>query len=206
MSNKLRCQARSVRSVLSKAIKNKEFREDLYYRLNVLEIELPPLKERKQDLKDLVLEKIKYLNGKKIGKVFWEALYHHDWPGNIRELITVLKRVGVIDKNVIEGRDIRQVINNSCRKKNYHDTNGKINKIWDEIKSGRSFREVVKAPFLDREIKRSEVKEITKRGLQETGGKYKGLLKLFNLEVKEYKNFMRFLYDNRLKAENHVIT
>ena len=79
------------------------------------------------------------------------------------------------------------------------DSNGKINTIGDEIKSGRSFWEVVKAPFLDRELNRSEVKEIINRGLLETGGKYKGLLKLFNLEEKEYKNFMRFLYENRLK-------
>jgi transcriptional regulator with PAS, ATPase and Fis domain len=185
---------------IGKAIKNKEFREDLYYRLNVLEIELPPLRERKQDLKDLVLENKKHLNGKKIGKGFREALYHHDWPGNIRELITVLKRAGLIDKETIEGRDIQQLINTSCPKKDFHDTSDNLNTIWNEIKSGKSFWEVVKAPFLDREIKRSEVKEIIKWGLQETGGKYKGLLKLFNLEEKEYKNFMRFLYDNRLKS------
>jgi len=184
-----------------KSIKNKEFRKDLYYRLNVLEIELPPLRERKQDLKDLVFEKMKHWNEEKIGKGFWDALYNHDWPGNIRELITVLKRVEVINKDTIEGQDIRQVINDSCRNKDYHDVNDEVDGIWDEIKSGRSFWEVVKVPFLDRAIKRSEVKEIIKRGLLDTGGKYKGLLKLFNLEEKEYKNFMRFLYYNRLKPE-----
>lgn len=184
---------------LDKAIENKEFREDLYYRINVFEIDLPPLRERKQDIKDLVFENMKHLNKKKIGKGFWEALYHHDWPGNIRELITVLKRAGVIDKETIEGQDIQQIINTSYRKKDYHETTDKINQIWDEIKSGKSFWKVAKVPYLDRELNRCEVKEIIKRGLQETGGKYKGLLKLFNLEEREYKNFMRFLYENRLK-------
>jgi DNA-binding NtrC family response regulator len=184
---------------ISKAIENKEFREDLYYRINVFEIDLPPLRERKQDLEDLVFEKEKHLNGKKIGKGFWEALQQHDWPGNIREFITVLKRAGFINKDTIEGRDIRQLINTGSRKKDSQDTNSNMITIRDELKTGKSFWEAVKAPYLDRELNRREVKEILSRGLQETGGKYKGLLKLFNLEEKEYKNFMRFLYYNRLK-------
>lgn len=181
------------------AIENKEFREDLYYRINVLEIEIPPLRERTADIKDLVLEKKHYLNGKKIGDGFWEALRRHDWPGNIRELITVLKRAGVVDKDVIAGRDIEQIINNGFRKRDSLGESNKIDTLWDAVKAGGSFWEVVKGPYLDRELNREEVKEIIGRGLQETGGTYKGLLELFNLGPKEYKNFMRFLYYNRLK-------
>jgi transcriptional regulator with PAS, ATPase and Fis domain len=184
---------------IAKAIENYKFRDDLYYRLNVLEIELPPLRERKQDIKSLILEKMEYLKGKKIGKGFWEAFHQYDWPGNIRELITILKRVGVYNKDTIDGLDIQQLINNSSLKKEYHEIYDKTNTIWNEIKSGSSFWEVVKEPFLDREIKRAEVKEIIEMGLRETRGKYKGLLKLFNLNEDEYKNFMRFLYYNRLK-------
>lgn len=184
---------------IGQAIENKEFRQDLYYRLNVLEIELPPLRERKDDIKDLVLEKTRYLNGKRTGKGFWEALCGYDWPGNIRELITVLKRAGVIDKDVIEGIDIQDIINISSGIKIDGSANVTSNRIWDEMASGRSFWEAVKAPYLDRELNRAEVVEIIKKGLMETGGKYKGLLPLFNLEKEEYKNFMRFLYENRLK-------
>jgi DNA-binding NtrC family response regulator len=184
---------------IGKAIEDKEFRKDLYYRLNVLEIELPSLRERKEDLRDLVCEKMKYLNGKKLGKGFWDALYNHDWPGNIRELISVLKRAGIIDKDTVSGDDIHEIINMSRRRKIDRDSIEKVGRVWNEMKAGGRFWDVVKAPYLDRELNRGEVKDIIKRGLLETGGKYKGLLALFNLEDGEYKNFMRFLYDNRLK-------
>ncbi|UCH96288.1 MAG: sigma-54-dependent Fis family transcriptional regulator, partial [Candidatus Aminicenantes bacterium] len=84
---------------LVKAIENKEFREDLYYRLNVLEIMIPPLRDRKEDIQDFVRHKQTYLKGKEIGPGFMEALYNHEWPGNIRELITVLKRAGICCKS-----------------------------------------------------------------------------------------------------------
>lgn len=182
-----------------RAIENKEFREDLYYRLNVLEIELPPLRERMEDLKDLVYENLAYLKGKKIGPGFWDALYSYHWPGNIRELISVLKRAGIIDKASIHGKDIRDIIHMHSRLKKDHTAEDKVNGIWNKLKTGKNFWEVVKTPFLDRELNRREVKEIIKRGLLETGGEYKGLLYLFGLKQQEYKNFMRFLYYNRLK-------
>jgi len=88
---------------LKEAIRNKDFREDLYYRLNVFRISLPPLRERKQDIKALVIEKKKYLKGKKMGEGFWDALYRYDWPGNVRELISVMKRAGFYHGNTITG-------------------------------------------------------------------------------------------------------
>lgn len=184
---------------IHKAIENREFREDLYYRLNVFELELPPLRVRTEDIKDLVIEKQRLLNGRKIGKGFWDALYRHDWPGNIRELITVLKRLGVVDKDTVDGTDIQTIINMSRRPKKDPAAPGKLDTIWDEMVAGKRFWEAVKAPYLDRELNRDEVKEILERGLRENGGKYKRLMEPFNLEKTDYKNFMRFLYENRLK-------
>jgi len=79
-------------------VQNGGFRQDLYYRLNVLEIFLPPLKDRVEDIPLLVNHIIKKLNfklGKNISGVDLKALdifkkYH--WPGNIRELENILER------------------------------------------------------------------------------------------------------------------
>ena len=186
---------------LIKAIENKEFREDLYYRLNILEITIPPLRERKEDIESFIKEKQHYLRNKKIGKGFIEALYNHEWPGNLRELITVLKRVGICSQSPITGKDIRDAINRSTyiNGSQKHNGNGKINQIWDAFKSGETFWDVVKKPFLKRDLNRSEVKEIINQGLVRAFGKYKNLIKVFNLIEEDYHKFMTFLGEYRLK-------
>ncbi len=77
---------------LEQAVKEGEFREDLYYRLKVIEIHLPPLREHKEDIPELVnlfIERYSKENARQIKGVSQEALdllYNHDWPGNVREL------------------------------------------------------------------------------------------------------------------------
>lgn len=183
---------------LLKAIKDKEFREDLYYRLNVLEITIPPLRDRKEDIESFVKEKQNYLRGKEVGSGFMEALYNHPWPGNFRELITVLKRAGIGSKNPITGEDIQNIINKTNCDKILEKENTKIEQIWDALKAGKTFWDVVKRPFLDRELNRSEVKSVILEGLNVVGGKYKNLIKLFNIQEDDYKKFIKFLNGNRL--------
>ncbi len=74
---------------LKKAIKNNEFREDLFYRLNVIPITVPPLRERKQDLKELIGHFLKRFSGgkiKAINQTTIQLLEAYPWPGNVREL------------------------------------------------------------------------------------------------------------------------
>jgi Nif-specific regulatory protein len=87
---------------LEKAIQSGEFREDLYYRLNVFSIFVPPLRERKSDillLADHFLEKFSQEHGKRIKRISTPAIdmlasYH--WPGNVRELSNAIERAVVI--------------------------------------------------------------------------------------------------------------
>ncbi|WP_314733448.1 sigma-54 dependent transcriptional regulator [Anaerobacillus sp. CMMVII] len=87
---------------LIQAIKDGEFREDLYFRLNVIEINIPPLRERKDDLHVLIYQFIKQLNqelGKDIKGITPEAeksLLSYDYPGNIRELSNIIECAMVI--------------------------------------------------------------------------------------------------------------
>ncbi len=98
---------------LEKAIAAGAFREDLYYRLNVFTIFLPPLRERKSDillLAEHFLEKYEGAHGKRIRRISTPAIdmltsYH--WPGNVRELENVIERaVLVCDTNVIHGHHL----------------------------------------------------------------------------------------------------
>jgi two-component system response regulator AtoC len=88
---------------LKKAIEEKIFREDLYYRLNVVPIALPPLRERKEDILPLarhLLDKFCFENKKKnkiLSKAAEKKLLSYYWPGNIRELANVIERAVVLD-------------------------------------------------------------------------------------------------------------
>jgi two-component system response regulator AtoC len=79
-------------------MKEGKFREDLYYRLKVVDLELPPLRERKQDIPELVglfIRKNNQRMGMNVTEVApraMEALTNHNWPGNIRELHNVIER------------------------------------------------------------------------------------------------------------------
>lgn len=87
---------------LEKSIKEGAFREDLYWRLNVVRINLPPLRERKEDIPLLVnhfLNKFSKENNKPIPQLepeVMESLLNYDWPGNIRELANVIERAVVL--------------------------------------------------------------------------------------------------------------
>jgi DNA-binding NtrC family response regulator len=91
-------------SDLKNAIKLYKFRKDLYYRLNVIPIHLPPLKERKDDISLLAnhfLNKCNHKFGKKIKgikKEVMEKLIGYDWPGNVRELENLIERFSVLTK------------------------------------------------------------------------------------------------------------
>ena len=98
---------------LKKAIEEGKFREDLYYRLNVIAITLPPLRERKEDIPMLVehfVEQLCVETGKRIEGVSTETmdfLVAYDWPGNVRELKNVLERAAVLAKGpIIEPTDL----------------------------------------------------------------------------------------------------
>jgi two-component system NtrC family response regulator len=86
------------------------FREDLFYRLNVIRIEVPPLRERTEDIRLLVIHFIeKYGNSRKIelAPQAWEALYTYPWPGNVRELEHVIERAVVLNSGgLIDLKDL----------------------------------------------------------------------------------------------------
>jgi transcriptional regulator with GAF, ATPase, and Fis domain len=93
---------------LEEAVAEKKFREDLYYRLNVIKIELPPLRNRKEDIAVLVNHFIKKESPDfNISRSALNTLTDYQWKGNIRELESVIKRASIFAKS--SGRNLIQL-------------------------------------------------------------------------------------------------
>jgi len=99
---------------LEEEVQRGRFREDLYYRLRVVEIELPPLRERREDVPALAqrfLERVGErlaLEKRRLGEGALAALVSHPWPGNVRELENAIERAAVLAAGpVIEAADLR---------------------------------------------------------------------------------------------------
>jgi two-component system response regulator HydG len=96
---------------LASMVKEGLFREDLYWRLNVISIELPRLKDRREDIPNLVqhfINRFSKKNGKAVVGIeskAMETLLKYEWPGNVRELENVVERCVVLDKDAIIGAD-----------------------------------------------------------------------------------------------------
>lgn len=101
---------------LKKAVARGEFRGDLYYRLNVMPIELAPLKGRKKDIKALATYFVKAFNkdyklNKKISEEAIEVLQKFHWPGNIRELENIMERIMIsFDGEIITKAQVERVL------------------------------------------------------------------------------------------------
>ena len=97
---------------LSKMVQEHKFRDDLFYRLTVVTIEIPPLRERQDDIIPLTryfLDEYndKYGYNKSFSEMAYQVLYHHKWPGNVRELRNVVERAVVMsDSDVILAGDL----------------------------------------------------------------------------------------------------
>jgi PAS domain S-box-containing protein len=93
---------------LEKEVKEGHFREDLYYRLNVIPIEIPPLRERKEDILPLTMHFLKQLNqkyklNKQLAAEVVDKLTEYTWPGNVRELQNIIERMLVTSNSEVIG-------------------------------------------------------------------------------------------------------
>jgi DNA-binding NtrC family response regulator len=101
---------------LERAVRERRFREDLYYRLNVLRIAVPPLRERKEDIPDLVIRGLRR-HARHLGlpspsptSGLLQRLANHPWPGNVRQLMNLLERLVVTNPGeLIDVADLEEV-------------------------------------------------------------------------------------------------
>lgn len=86
---------------LKEAVRQGRFREDLYYRLNVIQIDLPPLRKRCGDIEDLINHYVKSMGGgqRSVSADAMDAFRQYSWPGNVRELRNVVERMVILSEN-----------------------------------------------------------------------------------------------------------
>ena len=180
------------------------FREDLFYRLNVIHIVVPPLRERREDIPLLVeqfLGQFASLNRSSITSIApaaMKALIDYSWPGNVRELENVIERLVVtVQSPTIELEHLSSEIRVQGTVA-FRPRRERRRTVADElykrmIDQHESFWTTVYPLFMDREITRTNVREVIRRGLEEARGNYKIVARLFNMESRDYKRFLNFL-------------
>ncbi len=199
----VRVIAATNRDLMSR-IADKSFREDLYYRLNVIHLAIPPLRERREDVEPLFTHFCRvYSQRHKIPQPVvspeaMERLLAYRWPGNVRELKNVAERVVVRNRSgVIAPMDLPREISNAIVESRPADASrGKrtADVLFERmVVGGESFWTVVYEPFMSRDLTRDDLRAIITMGLEQTRGNYKALVQSFNLEQSDYKRFLNFL-------------
>jgi DNA-binding NtrC family response regulator len=192
---------------LAHAVEENKFRDDLFYRLNVLEIEVPPLRDRVEDIDSLVLANCCLLRDRQIGEGFWDIINSYHWPGNVRELLNILKRVGIILDSPITGKKITALIRMNGKNHRQRDNgngngsgngNRMLEEIRDKLKNGGSFWQLVWEPFIARDIDRQTVKCILSGFYFESACCFRKMIKRMNVDIDDYQKFMSLLYKYKI--------
>ena len=205
---------------LRKQIEAALFREDLYYRLNVIQIAVPPLRQRGEDVLLLLryyLQRASEAHRLPIPELTQAAervLMEYSWPGNIRELKNVTERLVVrAHDTAISPDDLpRETRADSPTTvavaqpaapedparagSQRHVVRGTetAEKLWLRLMAGEDFWTVVHQPFKAHELTRDDLAALIDKGLQHTRGSYRALLTTFGLPTSDYKRFHAFLY------------
>jgi two-component system, NtrC family, response regulator AtoC len=179
------------------------FREDLFYRLNVIHLTVPPLRERPDDIPALATHFLaSFTNGtyapRHISPEAMSVLVDYSWPGNVRELQNVVERIAVTSaKEFIAPEDLPLELRarNGASARPVRERRRTVaDDLYKRLVEERqSFWTLVYPMYMQREITRSNVRDVVRKGLQEARGNYKIVARLFNMESQDYKRFLNFL-------------
>lgn len=143
---------------LMEEIENGNFREDLFHRINVIPIHIPPLRKRKEDIPALATTCLNRLADKDIvfsGISFTDealiAMKEHRWSGNVRELQNAVERMGLLaSDSVIKKEDVEGLALSRGK------SSGKLEQMMDEIKHFQDFKESAERLFLKRKLEEND--------------------------------------------------
>jgi DNA-binding NtrC family response regulator len=184
------------------------FREDLYYRLNVIRIHVPPLRQRAEDIAGLfahfagMFGRQYGVEPRRLTPQAADLLCRYHWPGNVRELKNIVERLAVMGPG--EPVMVDDLPPECGRPAPVHGGTAAppvssagvdaVPRLLSRMRhDGESFWDAVHAPFMARDLSRAQLREVVRAGLQETSGSYRILVELFNMAPRDYKRFLGFL-------------
>ena len=175
-----------------------QFREDLLYRLKVIHLNVPALRERAADIRPLVQHFVQR-SGHQV--TFTDdairALERHRWPGNVRELMSIVEQaVWLSSTGIIDVAELPSTIR--AAKEPLQPVPERRRQVSDElyralVAGEYTFWEHIHPLFLGRDMTRQDMRDLVRRGLNEAQGNYRSLLTLFGMPVSDYKRFLNFL-------------
>jgi DNA-binding NtrC family response regulator len=185
---------------LLEQVAEKTFREDLFYRLNVVHIEVPPLRDRRDDVPILLDYFLKIFAEKhsrpmpQLGKEAVASLSDYDWPGNVRELRNITERLVLKSRGDAELESLVQTrrrprpaaVAVQPAEPAVHEV------LFERLLSGACFWSEVCEPFMARDLTRRDLRLIVRMGLEHTRGSYKQLVQAFNMPAQDYRRFLNF--------------
>ena len=199
------------------------FREDLYFRLNIIQIHVPPLRERAEDVMLLLRHYLRRaaethrLHCPDLTPDAEQLLIAYPWPGNVRELKNLAERLVVREwERPIAAEDLPSEIRGwrettstaagvaavpglsheglAATPRRPDRSSNTADRLWERLIAGESFWTVVHQPFKAHELTRDDLAALIHRGLEHTRGSYRALLGVFGLPPTDYKRFHAFLY------------
>ena len=175
-----------------------EFREDLLYRLEVIHLRVPALRNRRADIRPLVALAVERTKRPiQFSEDALKAMERYRWPGNVRELQNVVEHlawmcksdeVSLADIPEDIAADPHALLPKRERRRQLS------TELYDALVGGHyTFWDHIHTLFLSRDMTRHDLRQLLRRGLTETRGSYRAVLKLFGMPDSDYKPFMNFL-------------
>jgi Nif-specific regulatory protein len=190
---------------LRQEIRAGRFRKDLYFRLNAMEINVPPLRDRTEDVPLLLewfLDQVGRSEGGRTRALSQEAhalLMQYSYPGNVRELKNIVEgSYYSTPGDIIEIGHLPAVVRDGEGEAASWEPAPAVWQVFKRIRDGQGrFDDLVKTPFLERQIGSGQVRQVIHLALAETGGRYRDAFRLLGIPAREYAIVIQFLKRNR---------
>jgi len=190
---------------LRQRVRDATFREDLFYRLNVVHIHILPIRERREDVRDLIQHFLLHFaeHHDVVAPVptpdALALLLGYDWPGNVRELRNVLERMVLRRVDVVTPEDLPRELRLGPSGPAMSATDGAPEEtragvtrrlMGRMLVRGESFWDAVYTPFLAHDLTRQQLRDVIQAGLDQCQGRYNALTELFNMPKRDYRRFL----------------